>query len=211
MRITRRPGVTTGVITLPLCALLLGASVGIAVPHRVATAHAATAHAATAHAGTAQAASAPADTAAIVRRIIAGAQYATLVTLDERGAPRARTVQPRPPEADFSVWLATNPRTRKVQDITRDPRVVLHYFDPARPGYVSITGRARVVRDRATKNAHWEPAWDAFYKDRDTSVVLISVVPSRIEIVSDKDGMTGDQVTWRPPAWRPAATPRVKR
>lgn len=152
----------------------------------------------------AQARPARIDTAAVVRRLMAGAQYATLVTLDERGAPRSRTVQPSAPERDFVVWFATNPRTRKVEDIARDGRVVLHYFDSKRLGYVSVVGTARLVRDRATKNAHWNPAWDAFYKDRDSSVVLVAVTPERLEIVSDADKITGDKATWRPPAWRPA-------
>ncbi|MBY0488745.1 MAG: pyridoxamine 5'-phosphate oxidase family protein [Gemmatimonadaceae bacterium] len=146
---------------------------------------------------------APKDTAAIVRRLIAGAKYATFVTLDERGAPRSRMVQPKPPERDFTVWFATNPRTRKVQDITRDGRVVLHYFDPVRQGYVSIVGTATVARDKATKDAHWDPAWDAFYKDRENGVVLIGVTPDHLEIVSDKDHITGDNATWRPPVWKP--------
>lgn len=148
---------------------------------------------------------APRDTAAIARRLIAGAKYATFVTLDETGAPRSRMVQPKAPERDFTVWFATNPRTRKVQDITRDARVVLHYFDPVREGYVSLVGTAKVVRDRAAKDAHWDPAWNSFYKDRDTGVVLIGVTPDRLEIVSDKDHITGDNATWRPPVWKPAA------
>jgi general stress protein 26 len=150
----------------------------------------------------AQRPSPPRDTAAVVRQLMAGAQYATLVTLDEKGAPRSRTIQPRPPEGDFSVWFATNPKTRKVQDIARDPRVLLHYFDPSRLGYVSLVGRARIVRDRATQNAHWDPTWTAFYPNRDSGVVLITVTPERLEVVSDRDGITGDQATWRPPVWK---------
>jgi general stress protein 26 len=139
------------------------------------------------------------DLARVARNIITAAKYATLVTLDETKGPRTRMVQPQPPDSVFTVWFATNPRTRKVQDIARDGRVVMHYFDPAREGYVSLIGRARVVRDLPTKLAHWNPAWDAFYKSRDTSVVLIEVRADRLEIVSDKDGVTGDQATWRPP------------
>lgn len=141
------------------------------------------------------------DTAGIARRIMIAAKYATLATLDETRGPRTRMVQPQPPDSQFTVWFATNPRTRKVRDITRDGRVVLHYFDPARDSYVSLIGRARVVRDMPTKLAHWDPAWDAFYKSRDTSVVLIEVRADRLEIVSDKDGVTGDQATWRPPVF----------
>ncbi len=141
----------------------------------------------------------PPDLARVARNIITAAKYATLVTLDEGKGPRTRMVQPQPPDSLFTVWFATNPRTRKVQDIARDGRVVMHYFDPVREGYVSLIGRGRVVRDLPTKLAHWNPAWDAFYENRDTSVVLIEVRADRLEIVSDKDGVTGDQATWRPP------------
>jgi general stress protein 26 len=146
---------------------------------------------------------APKDTAAIARRLISAAKYATFITLDEQGAPRSRMVQPKAPERDFTVWFATNPRTRKVQDIARNTHVVLHYFDPVREGYVSIVGTAVVARDKATKDAHWDPAWNGFYKDRENGVVLIRVTPDHLEIVSDKDHITGDNATWRPPVWTP--------
>jgi general stress protein 26 len=141
----------------------------------------------------------PPDLARVARSIMLAAKYATLATLDETKGPRTRMVQPQPPDSLFTVWFATNPRTRKVRDIARDGRVVMHYFDPVREGYVSLIGRGRVVRDLPTKLAHWDPAWDAFYKSRDTSVVLIEVRADRLEIVSDKDGVTGDQATWQPP------------
>ncbi len=136
------------------------------------------------------------------RRIVADAVFATFVTLDNAGAPRTRQVQPLPPDASWTVWFATNPRTRKVTDITRDGRVVLHYFDPKLAGYVSLIGRARVVRDRTAKDAHWEPAWNAFYADRDTSVVLIAVTAERLEVVCPALGIEGDKGTWLPPTLR---------
>lgn len=128
-----------------------------------------------------------------------GAEYAALITTDASGAPQARTVQPLPPDAEWVVWFATNPRTRKVREIARDHRVVLHYFDRATLSYVSVIGRATVIADLPTKNAHWNSAWNAFYPDRDTSVVLVRVVPSRLEIVSSTLGIAGDAATWRPP------------
>lgn len=140
---------------------------------------------------------------AAARRITTAVRFATFVTLDERGAPRARTVQPKAPDSTWTVWFATNPRTRKVQDITRDGRVVLHWFDAPNFAYVAMTGRARIVRSRAEKDAHWDPAWSEFYKERDTSVVLIAVTPTQLEVVSAKDSVEGDKATWRPPVLRP--------
>lgn len=136
----------------------------------------------------------------VARRVMEGAKYATFVTLDATGRPRSRTVQPQSPDSVFTVWFATNPRTRKVGDIGHDGRVVLHYFDAALSGYVSLVGRARVVRDRATKEAHWAKAWDSFYPDRDSSVVLIAVIAERLEVVCTKLGVEGDKGTWLPPA-----------
>lgn len=109
------------------------------------------------------------------RRIVAAVPFPALVTVGLDGAPQARPVQPRLPDSSWTVWIATNPRTRKVREIARDPRVALHYFDPATLGYVTLHGRARVVRDSATKAAQWDPAWNAFYPERDRGAVLLAV------------------------------------
>ena len=148
----------------------------------------------------------------VARRVVAAAPYPTFITTDATGRPQARTVQPLPPDSTWTVWFATNPRTRKVAEIQRDARVVLHWFDQSTLSYVSLIGRARVVRDRATKDAHWTPAWDAFYPDRDASVVLIAVTAEKLEIVSSTLGVSGDAATWRPPTLRlPARAPARKR
>ena len=155
--------------------------------------------------------SAPVPLEISARRIIGKVPYPTFITTDVTGHPQARTVQPVAPDSTWTVWFATNPRTRKVAEIARDPRVVLHYFDAATLSYVSLVGRARVVRDRATKRAHWNAAWTAFYPDRDTSVVLIAVTAERLEVVSSTLGISGDAATWRPPTVRirpPAGTGR---
>lgn len=132
------------------------------------------------------------------RRIVRAVPYPTFITTDATGRPQARTVQPSAPDSAWTVWFATNPRTRKVTEVRRDARVVLHYFDQGTLSYVSLIGRARVVRDAATKSAHWDPAWTAFYPDRDTSVVLIAVDAERLEVVSSTLGISGDAATWRP-------------
>lgn len=149
------------------------------------------------------------------RRIIEGARYAAFITTDASGAPQVRTVQPQLPDSLWTVWFATNPRTRKVEQVTRDARVVLHYWDARTLSYVALTGTARVVRDRATKDAHWAPAWNAFYPDRDSSVVLIAVTAERLEIASATLPISSDPVTWRPPSVRlrrsPAPAPALRR
>lgn len=156
----------------------------------------------------AQAPAAPRDTLVrpsleeFARRIVKAVPYPTFITKDATGQPQARTVQALQPDSAWTVWFATNPRTRKVSEVSRDPRVVLHYFDLSTLSYVSLVGRARVVRDRATKDAHWDASWNAFYPDRDAGVVLIAVTADRLEVVSSTLGIAGDAATWRPPVVR---------
>ncbi len=77
--------------------------------------------------------------------------------------------------------------------------MTLYYFDAVGLGYVSLMGRARVVDDPAEKARRWKPEWEAFYADRDSSYILIEVLrPDRLEVVSEKHGLTGDPVTWTP-------------
>lgn len=135
---------------------------------------------------------------AVAREVMAAARYGALITVDSSGRPRARLMDPFPPEADMSVWLATNPRSRKVSQLRANPRATLYYFDPATLSYVTLTGVARLVDDAAAKASRWKDEWEMLYPDRDESYLLIEVVPVRVEVVSFGRGLTGDPVTWTP-------------
>ena len=132
------------------------------------------------------------------REVIAAARYGALITVDSTGQPRARLMDPFPPEADMTIWLATNPKSRKVRLLRTNPRATLYYFDPASLSYVTLTGVARLVDDPAEKARRWKEGWDMFYPDRDESYLLIEVTPVRLEVVSFKHGLTGDPATWTP-------------
>ena len=49
--------------------------------------------------------------------LMRAARYCTFVTVDEEGQPRARVVDPFPPDADMTVWMATKAASRKVAQI----------------------------------------------------------------------------------------------
>jgi general stress protein 26 len=137
---------------------------------------------------------------AAARTIMEAARFCALVTLDEEGAPRVRTMDPFPPDEDMTVWLGTNRDTRKVGEIAADGRVALYYAAPDESGYVSLVGRARLVDDESEKAARWKPEWEAFYPERAEDYLLIEVVPERIEVVDYGRGLVGDPATWEPPS-----------
>src|SRR5262245_28606369 len=145
----------------------------------------------------------PPDRAKVVAaaaQLMERARYCSLITLGPDGHPQSRIVDPFPPEPDLTVWIATNPVTRKVEQIKADPRVTLSCFDPSGPGYVTLLARAEVVTDTAEKAKRWKEDWAAFYKDknRGDDYVLIRCKPFRLELVSHADDLLNDPATWRP-------------
>lgn len=135
----------------------------------------------------------------VARETMVAARIATLVTLDTTGHPQARVVDAFPPDADMVVRVGTNRRTRKVDEIRRDPRVTLSYFDPASSGYVTLRGTATVTADPVETGRWWKPEWEAFYPAGREDYLLIVITPERLEVVSEGRGIVGDPETWRPP------------
>jgi len=118
--------------------------------------------------------------------IMRGTPFCFLITLDPAGLPQARLMEPFPPEPDLTVWMGTNPKTRKVQAIRRDARVTLAYPSPNSDGYLTLTGHARLVEDPAAKSIRWKPSWKDFYENdaMGSDYVLIEFTAERIEVIS---------------------------
>ncbi len=134
---------------------------------------------------------------AAAREIIAPLQYCALVTVDQAGELHVRTMNPFPPEEDMAVWMATTTLSRKVQEIRRNPRVSLYYADQTKAaGYVTISGRAVLVDDMKEilkrKRAYWDQAFPGL-----KNIVLIKVVPERLEVVNYKAKLGADPETFR--------------
>jgi general stress protein 26 len=134
------------------------------------------------------------------RTIITNARYATVVTMAGAAEPDARIIDPFAPEADLTIWFATKASSRKVQQLAQDSRVTLLYFDAATKGYVTLKGRAALVRDPKEKSARWKEDWAGMYTNKNLGddYRLVRVVPDTLEVVSMALGMINDPATWRP-------------
>src|SRR5258708_11690637 len=106
---------------------------------------------------------------AAAREIMTTTRYCALITTDRRGRANARTMDAFAPDENLLVWFGTNPLSRKVSEIRRNPRVTLYYFDRESQAYVTIQGVARLVNDSKENARHWKDDWKAFYPDRDKS------------------------------------------
>ncbi|WP_347924385.1 pyridoxamine 5'-phosphate oxidase family protein [Pontimicrobium sp. SW4] len=135
----------------------------------------------------------------VAKEIMQSAKTCALVTLDDKGRPRVRTMDPFPPEEELTVWFGTNSNSRKVNQIRENPKVTLYYLDSDDTGYVMIHGIASIVNDNAEKEKHWKVKWKSFYPNYPDDYMLIKVKPEWLEVISETRGILGDEKTWLPP------------
>ena len=132
-----------------------------------------------------------------IRTTIKAARYSALITIDETGQPRARTVDPFEPDENFIVWISTRPVTRKVAQIRSNPKVTLYYWDSNSASYVSLVGKAELINDEAIKKAKRRPQDSKeFYPDFPNDYLLIKFTPDYIE--ASVPNYRGNQNTWAP-------------
>ena len=115
---------------------------------------------------------------------------AMLVTRSAQGALRARPMAIAGCDADRDIWFATGEESGKVDELLRDPQVAVTCQSTRR--YLSISGLARVVRDRAKIDELWSDAWKAWFpqgKD-DPRLTLVHIRATEAEYW-DQTGMKG--------------------
>ncbi len=132
------------------------------------------------------------------RQIIDSAYYGTLITTDAHRQPKARIMEPFAPDKNFVIYLATNPKSRKVKEIRENPIATLHYFDKKNVGYVSLYGRVYLVDNDSVKNKYWKKGWEHFYKNKKDAYMLLKFIPKYLEVISIPAGLNGDPDDWKP-------------
>ncbi len=136
---------------------------------------------------------------AAAREIMTGQTYCALVTVDASGRPQIRTMNPFPPEEDMTVWMATNSRSRKAQEIRLNPQVCLYYANHKEAtGTVVIHGEAFLVDDMEEKLKRKRAYWDQSFPDW-KYLLLIKVVAREVEVLNYRCSFLNDPETWRIP------------
>jgi general stress protein 26 len=132
------------------------------------------------------------DLMKIIRQSIQSTQYAFLMTTDQTGLVNVRLMQPFPPEDDLTLWFGTSPRSRKTQDIRRDPRVTVAYHDAPGNAYITLQGQARIVDELEQRRTHWFTEWKLFWPDgpEGDDYALICFWPERIELMHFGENIT---------------------
>ena len=114
--------------------------------------------------------------------LIKSIEFAMLVT-EDGDMLRSRPMATSQKEFDGTLWFFTRASAHKVTEVAQDERVNLSYAHPGKQDYVSISGRARLVRDRASIAEHWSAATKVWFPkgQDDPDLALLAVTVQQAE------------------------------
>jgi general stress protein 26 len=105
-----------------------------------------------------------------------------MVTVSKRGQCNSRPMSNnRDVKYNGDVYFFTYEKTQKVRDIGANPQVCLN-FEGSKDLYISITGKAKLIRNKTSFAEHWNESLSQWFKEGiDTpGMLLIHVKGARI-------------------------------
>ncbi len=119
-----------------------------------------------------------------LREQIKDIKIAMLTTVDQDGSLRSRPMGTLDVEHfDGDLWFFTSDAEPKAQEIRRDHQVNISYADTGSNRYVSVSGVASLVHDRAKMEQLWNPIFKAWFPDglETPDIALLRVKVSKAE------------------------------
>lgn len=105
-----------------------------------------------------------ADQVKKIADLIKSIDFGMLTTVDAEGRLHSRPMSSnKEVEFDGDVWFFTYGSTPKVHEIENKPYVNVAFSDPKTQTYVSLSGRAELVRDPAKIQELWQPSLKAWF------------------------------------------------
>ena len=78
-----------------------------------------------------------------------------MLTTEDDGKLRARPMVASQTEFNGELWFFTRKSSHKVDEVKSEHHVGVTYADAGKQDYVSLSGRATLVTDKAQVTAHW--------------------------------------------------------
>ena len=102
-----------------------------------------------------------------------------MMTTEDGDNLRARPMVAAQKEFDGSLWFYTRASSHKVDEVQGDQRVGVTYAEPSKQEYVSLSGKARLVRDKAAITEHWQESLRTWFpkglEDPDIALLRVEV------------------------------------
>src|ERR1700743_1018065 len=98
-----------------------------------------------------------------VAGLIKDSNIAMIATEAEDGLLHSRPMATQKTEFDGTLWFFTGLSTGKVSEIDWNPEVNLSYAEPKDTRYVSVSGSAEILHDRAKMSELWSDIYKAWF------------------------------------------------
>lgn len=125
----------------------------------------------------------PKDPIKKLRKLIRGSPVAMLTTVASDGSLRSRPMAT--PEGDFDgeLWFFTRYHSPKSDEIQENQKVNVTYASPKNDRYLSVSGRAALVRDPEKVKELWRGALKQWFPEgkKDPELALLKVTVERAE------------------------------
>jgi general stress protein 26 len=113
-----------------------------------------------------------------LRSMIKDIDFCMLTTIDEAGDPHSRPMSSNgdiDPNGD--LWFFTGASSHKVTEVARAPKVNVSFADPKNQQYVSVTGKAQLVRDQKKIEELWRPEFKLWFPEGkdDPEIALLRI------------------------------------
>jgi general stress protein 26 len=120
---------------------------------------------------------------------IHGMEFAMLTTEDRMGHLRSRPMVVLEDMTDDALWFFTEASCHKVDDVQGHHAVNVSYTDSTSGRFVSVSGRARVIRDRAQLRALWSSKLKPWFPKgaEDPEIALLRVEVFEAELWQSPD------------------------
>lgn len=117
-----------------------------------------------------------------INELTEGIDFCMLTTMDG-GVLRSRPMSTQEFEFDGDLWFFTSDNTHKIDEIEKDNRVNVAYSKPEDNTYLSISGKAEVVKDRAKIEELWSPILKAWFPEGldDPHLCLLKIAVEQAE------------------------------
>lgn len=106
-------------------------------------------------------------------------RFVMLTTAEPGGALHSRPMTMQERDFDGDLWFFTSADAPKVWEANRGHQVNVSFSDPHKNTYISASGLANLVRDKAKIEELWKPAYKLFFpkglEDPELALLKISV------------------------------------
>jgi general stress protein 26 len=93
-------------------------------------------------------------------------EVAMLTTRRSDGMLVSRPMATQAPAAGADLWFVTAKGSPKLDEIAQSPDVNLSYYKDRTREWISVSGTARIVTDRAKIHELYRPDWRAWFEDK---------------------------------------------